>query len=436
LHCPADPQAGMTAPTLPTEDRIGRRTLGSIPRQFRSILSLADFEPAARRRLPRPLFGYVRGGVEEERSMTVAASAFDDFVFLPRYFAGVAGVSAEADLLGDTWQAPFAIAPMGICAINGYRADLAMARAAKRAGIPMIISGSSLIPLEEIMAEYPRAWFQAYLPPTPERLRALLDRARTAGVETLVITVDSPVGSNRENNLRSAFSSPLRPGLRLAFDGLVRPRWLIGTFLRTLWTHGMPHFENLYAERGVPIVARSVQREFGGRAHFAWEHFAEIRRLWSGRLVVKGILHPSDAARAVAAGADALVVSNHGGRQLDSVVAPLHVLPHVREAAPSVPVLVDGGIRRGTHVVKALALGADFVLVGRPFNYAAAVGEEAGVDHAISILKGEVVRTLAQIGVRRVSEVDAAKLLPRGPIPPGAIAKENWDEHTGQTDGQ
>jgi len=413
-------------------DRIGRRNLRNIPRKFRAILSLADFEQAARRRLPRPLFGYVRGGVEEEWSMRGASAAFDDYVFLPRYFAGVSGVSAATKLFDDTWEAPFAIAPMGLCAMNGYRADLAMARAAGHNGIPMIISGSSLIPLEQIMAEFPRAWFQAYLPPTPERLRALLDRARAAGVATLVVTVDSPVGSNRENNLRSGFSSPLRPGLRLALDGLVRPRWLTTTFLRTILKHGIPHFENLYAERGVPIISRSVQREFGGRAHFAWEHFDELRRLWPGRLVVKGVLHPADAARAVAAGADALVVSNHGGRQLDSVVAPLHVLPLVRDAAPSVPVLMDGGIRRGTQVVKALALGADFVLVGRPFNYAAAIGGEEGVDYAISILKGEIVRTLAQIGVRRVSEVDAGKVLPRGPIPRDAIGRETTNEHADQ----
>lgn len=413
------------AQAKPADDsRIGRRSMAGIPRRFRKLLSLADFEDDARRRLPRPLFAYVSGGVEENSSIRTAATAYDDWVFAPRVCVGVAGASGATTLLGQEWAAPFGIAPMGICAMNGYRADIALARAAKAAGIPMIISGSSLIPLEQIMRANPEAWFQAYVPPDTARLTALLDRARAAGVQTLVITVDSPVGSNRENNLRAGFSSPLRPSLRLALDGLVRPRWLLGTFLRTLWHHGIPHFENLYAERGVPIIARNVQREFGGRAQFNWDDFARIRDLWKGRLVIKGILHPSDAVRAVGIGADAVVVSNHGGRQLDGTLAPLHVLPHIRAALPDTPLIVDGAIRRGTQVVKALALGADFVLVGRPFNYAAAVAEQAGVAWAIGILQGEVTRTLAQIGTRRPAEVTPAHLLARGPIPPAAFKTE------------
>lgn len=414
--------AGKDAAPAADSSRIGRRSAASIPRKFRSILSLNDFEAAARRRLPRPLFGYVRGGVEDENAMRGAAASFQDYVLVPRYFAGVADTTAAATLFGENWSAPFGIAPMGICAINGYRADIALARAARQADIPMIVSGSSLIPLERIVAENPRVWFQAYLPSVGEKLDALLNRVQAAGVSTLVVTVDSPVGSNRENNLRSGFSTPLRPSLRLAWDGLVRPRWLFGTFLRTLLTDGVPHFENLYAYRGAPIISRTVQREFAGRAHFTWEHFKQVRAAWNGRLLVKGVLHPADATLAVAAGADGLIVSCHGGRQLDAAVAPLHVLPLICEAAGTVPVMIDSGIRRGTDVVKALALGAKFVFVGRPFNYAAAVAGEEGAAYAASILKSEVVRSLAQIGARRVDAIDPRQVVPRGILAGGPYA--------------
>lgn len=414
--------------TTPVPPRIGARNVKGIPRRFRNLLALNDFERAAQRRLPRPLFGYVQGGVEEGHAMRGATDAFQDYVCVPRYFAGVAGTSSAVTLLGEDWSAPFGIAPMGLCAMNAYRGDLALAGAARDATVPMIISGSSLIRMEEIAAVNPRAWFQIYIPPTPEKLAALLDRIRSTGIGTIVITVDSPVGSNRENNLKSGFSSPLRPSLRLAWDGIVRPRWLIGTFLRTLLTDGMPHFENLYAYRGVPIVARTAQREFGARAHFNWDHLAEIRKLWAGKLVVKGVLHPGDAARAVKAGADAIVVSSHGGRQLDAAVAPLHVLPLVVKAAGDVPVILDSGVRRGTDVVKALALGAKFVLVGRPFNYAAAVGGEEGVSYAISILKTEITRTLAQIGATRTDRIDPRQIVRRGPIHDGVLQRDATDD--------
>jgi len=419
-----------------SNDRIGRRSMTSIPRKFRSILSLNDLEDAARRRLPRPLFGYVRGGVEDERAMRGNIASFENYVFVPRFCAGVNGVSAAVTLFGESWAAPFGIAPMGLCAMNGYRADLAMAKAARDNDIPMIISGSSLIPLEEIVKENPRAWFQAYVPPTADKLQALLDRAKAAGVETLVVTVDSPVGSNRENNLRAGFSSPLKPSLRLALDGLVRPRWLVGTFARTILNHGIPHFENLYAYRSVPIISGTVQREFGGRAHFNWDSFRNTRQLWAGRLIIKGILHPADAVEAVKAGAEGIIVSNHGGRQLNAAIAPLHVLPAICEAAGDVPVMLDGGIRRGTDVVTALGLGAKFVFVGRPFNYAAAIGEAEGVDYAISILKGEVVRSLAQLGVRSVDAIDPAQIVARGTLNTSVLAKDAKREYRGQQVGQ
>src|SRR5450755_3301624 len=275
----------------------------------------------------------------------------------------------------------------------------------------MIMSGSSLIPLEEVARQNNAAWFQAYLPGDVPRIVDLIGRIAQAGFETLVITVDSQVAGNRENNIRSGFSTPLRPSLRLAWDGITRPRWLFGTFLRTLVCHGMPHFENNYARRGPPIVSPNVLRDYSDRGHLNWEHFRLIRRLWKGPLVIKGILDKGDAVTAREAGADGIIVSNHGGRQLDGAVAALRVLPGIVAACPDIPVMMDGGVRRGTDVLKALALGAKFVFVGRPFGYAAAVAGTAGVNHAIGLLSAEVNRDMAMLGIADLQELDPRRLV-------------------------
>jgi L-lactate dehydrogenase (cytochrome) len=226
-----------------------------------------------------------------------------------------------------------------------------------------------------------------------------------------VITVDASIASNRENNIRAGFSTPLRPNLALAWQGLTHPRWLFGTFLRTIAQHGMPHFENNFARRGAPILSPDVQRDFSDRGHLTWQHLRMIRRMWPGQLVVKGILDVRDARLAVDTGADGIIVSNHGGRQLDGTVPPLKVLPGIVAACPEVPVMIDSGFRRGTDVLKALALGAKFVFVGRPFNYAAAVAGEPGVRKAIALLREEVSRNMAMLGVNQLSELDASYLV-------------------------
>lgn len=380
----------------------------------RDLLSLGDFEAAARRVLPRPIFGYIAGAAEDNRALADNRQAFDELALVPRVLCNVAQREQGVTLFGTRYASPFGIAPMGITALSAYRGDVVLARAAAAAGIVAVQSGSSLIRLEEVMEAAPGTWFQAYLPGKPERIDALLQRVAAAGVQTLVVTVDIPVAGNRENNLRAGFSTPLRPGLRLAWDGLVRPRWLAGTLLRTLARHGMPHFENSFAERGAPILSSRVQRDFSGRDHFDWSHIARIRSQWRGALVVKGILSPADAALARQHGVDGIIVSNHGGRQLDGAVAPLRVLPAIAEQAGSaMVVMLDGVIRRGTDVAKALALGAQAVFVGRPFNYAAAVDGEAGVAAAIGLLRAELDRNLAMLGVSACCELGPQHLMDR-----------------------
>ncbi len=375
------------------------------------MLSLDDFETAARRFLPRPVFGYVAGAVETDWSLEDNRTAFAEYGFLPRMLVDVSKRSLQTTLFGHAYAAPFGVAPIGISALYAYRGDLVLAEAADAANIAMIMSGSSLIRLEEVATQSGRTWFQAYLPGDLSDIEALIDRVAKAGFETLVITVDSQVAGNRENNVRTGFSTPLRPSLRLAWDGISHPHWLFGTFLRTLLRHGMPHFENNYATRGAPILSANVLRDYSDRGHLTWEHFRRIRRLWKGRLVIKGILDSADATTARDAGADGIIVSNHGGRQLDGAVSALRVLPGIAAACPDIPIMMDGGVRRGTDVLKALALGASFVFIGRPFGYAAAIAGAAGVDHAIGLLSAEIDRDMAMLGITDLGELDARHLV-------------------------
>ena len=383
----------------------------ALPARLGHVLCLDDFESAARRHLPAPVFAYVSGGVERNHSLRANARAFEHYEFVTRVLVDSSKRSTETPLFGQTWSAPFGIAPMGLSALSAYRGDLVLALATARENVPMITSGSSLIRMEEIVQANPQAWFQAYLPGAEEEIVALIERVKAAGYGTLVVTLDASIAANRENNIRAGFSTPLRPSAGLAWQGLTHPRWLVGTFLKTLVRHGIPHFENNYARRGAPILSAHVLRDFSDRGHLGWQHIRMIRKMWPGKLVLKGILDVRDARLSVESGADGIIVSNHGGRQLDGTVSPMRVLPGIVRACPVVPVMIDSGFRRGTDVLKALALGAAFVFVGRPFIYAAAVAGEPGVRKGISLLREEVSRDMAMLGVTSVSEARAALML-------------------------
>lgn len=392
-------------------DRAAAGIAVALPRHLRKVLSLDDFEELAKRRLPRPIFGYVAGAAENNASLNDNRAAFDVYGFKTRVLVDVSQRSQGIELFGRRYASPFGIAPMGISALSAYRGDIVLARAAQAANIPAILSGTSLIPLEQVIEQAPETWFQAYLPGNPARIDALVQRVAKAGISTLVLTVDIPVSANRENNVRTGFSTPLRPGLGLAYQGLTHPRWLLGVLLRTLLAHGMPHFENSFSTRGAPIISSNVLRDFSARDHLSWEHFDRVRHHWKGTLIIKGILSAEDAIQARNRGADGIIVSNHGGRQLDGAIAPLRVLPEIVDAVGGLPVMMDSGVRRGSDVLKALALGARCVFVGRPFNYAAAVAGQAGVAHAIRLLHDEVDRNMAMLGVARCTEFGPDRLL-------------------------
>jgi len=375
------------------------------------LLTLDDFEPAARRRLPRPLFGYVSGAAETGAARQDNRDALDAWRLVPNVLRGVEGRSVAASLMGETYAAPFGIAPMGLSALIAHDGDVAMARSAGAAGIPYVLSGSSLTPMEDVVGANPDAWFQAYLPGEEDRIRALIARVQATGFGTLVLTADTAVLANRENNTRAGFSTPLRVTPRLIWDFAIKPRWMLGTFLPTLM-QGMPHFENSDATRGAPIISKQAARDFGRKDHLNWDHLALMRNLWTGKLVLKGVIAPTDVAKARALGCDAVILSNHGGRQLDHAISPLRILPEARVQAGDMTLLIDGGIRRGTDVIKALALGADMVLVGRPFLYAATLGGQPMVERAADILKTEVHRNLGLLGLRDLSEIGLGILHP------------------------
>ncbi len=370
-------------------------------------MSLDDFEATARRRLPRFLYGYIAGAAETDAALRDNRRAFDEYGLVPRVLNDVSAREQTTKLFGKTYSAPFGIPPMGSAALCAYRGDIVLTRAAAAMNLPMILSASSLITLEDVQRENRAAWYQAYLAGDAARIEPLVDRVAAAGYDTFVVTADVPVAPNRENNIRNGFQVPLAITPRVAWDTITHPDWLFGTWARTVINHGMPHFENMDAVRGPPVLSKNLMRNIGKRDQLAWKHVELIRRRWKGKLVVKGLISPADARIARESGVDGVIVSNHGGRQLDCTVSSLRTLPEISAEANGMTVMLDGGIRRGTDVLKALALGAHFVFIGRPLLFAAVAAGEAGVRRALTLLRDEVDRDMALLGIRSISEISS-----------------------------
>jgi L-lactate dehydrogenase (cytochrome) len=394
---------------------VAAQKTATTPRRLKEILCLEDFEEPARRHLPRPIFGYISGGVETNASRTGNRAAFGEFEFLPRVLVNTRARHQKTTLFGRTYDLPFGFPPMGGTSLAAYRGDTVLAKVAAELNTVMIQSGASLTPMERVREVGSTAWFQAYLPGDPEIITPLVERAQRTGFEVLVLTVDVQVSANRENNVRTGYSSPLKPTPRLAWDGMLRPRWLFGTFARTIFNQGMPHLENM-GFSPIPILG-NLERPRMARDGLCWEHVELMRRIWKGKLVLKGVLSKADVRIARESGVDGIMVSNHGGRQLDGTVAPLRMLPAAVSEAGGMTIMMDSGIRRGTDVLKALALGAQFVFVGRPFLYAASIAGEAGVRHGANLLREEISRDMAMLGINSVAEMKRELLVSsRGPI--------------------
>jgi L-lactate dehydrogenase (cytochrome) len=366
--------------------------------------NLGEIEAAALPRMPRFQREQVQGGAQDGLTLKNNRTAFERLRFVPRVLVDTSTRHPRVQTLSREWDSPFGIAPMGAMGLVACHADQAMARAAARTNIPFVLSGASLVPLEQILKINEHTWFQAYLDEDQAEQTRLVNRVKASGCTRLVVTVDVPVGGLREHDLRNGYRSPIRPSWPLLFDGLTHPRWLVGTLLATLARDGMPYFANFGAQH-VPAFAWQGQR-LHRRDRLDWSDVARLREIWPHHLVLKGVLDPRDAQKALELGIDGLIVSNHGGRQLDAALASVDAIAAVKAVSGRMCVMLDSGVRRGGDVLKAMALGASQVFLGRPFLYAAVIGGEAGVIRAIELLRTEILRDMALLGCVEASQLE------------------------------
>lgn len=375
--------------------------------------NIADLREMARRRLPKGLFEFMDRGTEDEISLRNNRAVFERIRFQPRTLVDVSGRSQEVTLFGEKQKMPIIIAPTGTAGLMWYQGEIGLARAAADAGVPFTLATGSTTAMEKVAESVSGIplWFQLYMWPDRTLSHQLVERARAAGFKALVVTVDGAVSGNREYNLRNGFTVPFRFTHRNITDVLMHPRWLAGVLTKYVVTTGMPRYENYPSELRRRVTARPMGRSMLRNDSLNWDDLRDLRRIWPHILIVKGILHPQDAILAADCGADGVVVSNHGGRNLDGILSPMEVLPEIMEAVGKrATVLVDSGFRRGSDVVKALAMGASAVQIGRPTLYGVAAGGEAGARRALAIFREEIDRVMALIGARSVADLNAEVL--------------------------
>jgi isopentenyl diphosphate isomerase/L-lactate dehydrogenase-like FMN-dependent dehydrogenase len=370
--------------------------------------NIHDLREMARRRLPRGVFEFVDRGTEDESALRNNRAAFERIRFKPRTLVDVSKRSQEITLFGKQQPLPIVVGPTGTAGLLSYGGEVAVARAAAAAGIPFTVGTNAMTSMETIAEQAGgRLWFQLYMWSDRALSHKIVERAKGVGFEALMVTVDGAAPSNREYNHRNGFEVPIEFNARNVTDVLSRPRWLVEVFLRQLMAKGMPRFENFPPEVMDGLMARTLKKSILKNDSLDFDDLRALRKLWPRTLMVKGVLHPQDAARAADCGADAVIVSNHGGRNLDGSPAPIDVLPEILDAAGKrLTVMVDSGVRRGSDVVKALALGAAAVLIGRAPLYGVAAAGEAGASRAITIFREEIDRVMALLGVCSVAELD------------------------------
>jgi len=371
----------------------------------RKIFSLADARKYAKRRMPRMTFDYIDGSAGDERACALNVERIDALRLMPRVLVNVEQRNHKKTIFDDTWDLPFGIAPMGMCNLTWPGADAMLARAARQYGIPIVLStmaSSSIETTAERAGEH--AWFQLYVGQSEEVAYDLVERAETVGYTKLMLTVDVPEIGYRPREHRNGFKSPVHIGPKQFLDFALHPRWSLLTL-----KSGVPALANVNLAGGKQFKRNEA------RGKVDWAFLERLRERWPGKLIVKGVLGCEDAQRIRDAGVDAVYVSNHGGRQLDSAPAAIDMLPRIRAAVgPGYPLLFDSGVRNGEAVIKALALGADFVFVGRPLLYAMGADGYAGLQQMIELLRSQIDIGLAQLGCPDVNDIDASYILDAG----------------------
>jgi len=379
--------------------RFKKPELDSIKRRLDKALTVEDLRNIAKRRTPKAPFDYTDGSAEREISYQRAKQAFLDIEFHPEILKPTPHIDTSVDILGGPSTLPFGIAPTGFARMMQTEGEIAGAAAAGAAGIPFSLSTLGTVSIEEDKSVNPngRNWFQLYLMKEREISYGLVERAAAAGVDTILFTVDTPVPGNRMRDSRNGFSIPPQLTLNTIIDALPRPEWWMN-FLTT------PQLEFASLSNTGGTVADLMLNAFDPT--ISEEDLEIIRQIWPGKIVVKGIQTLNDARRMVDAGVDGILLSNHGGRQLDRAPVPFHLLPTVaRELGQDTTILLDTGVMNGADVVAAHALGADFVLVGRAWLYGLMAGGRAGVDKMIQVMSSEIQRTMSLLGTASVEEL-------------------------------
>ena len=362
-------------------------------------LNVMDYRELARNRLPKMVFDFLEGGASNERALAHNRAVFDRINFRPHRLKDISKRDQSIELFGRKQAAPFMIAPTGMNGILWPDGDIVLLKAAQEAGLPFALSTASTSSIEEI-AEVSTGdrWFQLYVSDRALS-QTLVERAQAAGYTTLVLTSDVAINGLRERDIRNGFSLPIKYSLSTMWDGMIHPRWSMD-----LLTHGVPPMGNFVSKQASDTNKQATMMNRSMDATFDWKALQWLRKLWRGTLLVKGILNADDAVRCVAEGADGVILSNHGGRQLGDVIAPLQVLAETRSKITQ-PILIDSGYRRGADIVKALALGANSVLLGRATLYGLAAMGQAGVADVIKIMMNEIDNTLAQIECPNVRDL-------------------------------